>query len=61
MPIHPTAQKLTIHKDEVALKNGSRMMRLPVSGAEYVVLMIAYYKYVTYRKLGLSGNLTLSF
>jgi hypothetical protein len=41
MPIHGTAQKLTIHKDEVALKNGSRMMRLLVSGAEYMVLMIA--------------------
>jgi hypothetical protein len=42
MPIHPTAQKLTIHKDEVTLKNGSRMMRLLVSGAECMVLMISY-------------------
>ena len=42
MPIHLTAQKLTIHKDEVALKNGSRMMRLLVSVARYMVLIIAY-------------------
>jgi len=42
MAIHPTTQKLTIHKDEVALKNGSRMMRRLVSGAQYKVLMIAY-------------------
>jgi hypothetical protein len=46
MPIHPSAQKLTIHKDEVTLKNGSRTMRLLVSGAECVVLIIAFWKYV---------------
>jgi len=41
MPIHPTAQKITIHKDELALKNVRPVMRLPVSGAENMVLMIA--------------------
>jgi hypothetical protein len=40
MPIHPVALKLTIHKDEMALKYGSRMMRLLVSGAEYMVLIV---------------------
>jgi hypothetical protein len=56
VPIHRTARKLTIDKDEVTLKNGSSEMCLLVSGAEYLtrgtlVLMIAYLEYVTYEKL----------
>jgi hypothetical protein len=46
MAIHRSAQKPTIHKDEVTLKNGSRAMCLLVSGAECVVLIIAFWKYV---------------